>query len=345
MRILRPFLGPRIIKTGLAAFLVLAIFHWLGSEYGPFAAVAAILAVQPSVSRARELFVQQLLANLLGGLAGAMVGLWFGTSPLAVALSAILVLGLCSRFGLTEAASSAVVALLFIMDRPEHDFILYTSARIGAIVGGMLIGFGVNRYVWRPDFRSRLREDLAGASRGIELFGTHLLASLAAPEHYRKEQIKADAAMVTKRLETARYFLDLYHEANPTRADNLPLEKARASLYVFVERFMDMHKLILQAGGLQPGPELGAVAGALRAVLAYKQDVMQVTLDGGTVDMAAAHAVAQSLDELKEMVDRLVADPERRERGLVLHGVLTNLRHMGWRMDSLTRLLQPEPGK
>ena len=123
-RLLSPFVGPRIVKTGLAVFLCLVIAHALGSDYGSFAAVSAIMAVQPSTVRARKAFGQQLLANLIGGLLGAVLGLYAGSSPLVMALGVVMVLWLCTKLDLLETASSAVVAILFIMDRPEHDFLV-----------------------------------------------------------------------------------------------------------------------------------------------------------------------------------------------------------------------------
>lgn len=341
LRILRPFLGARIIKTGLAVFLSLVAFHWIGSGYATFAGVAAVLAVQPSVSRARQVFGEQLLSNFIGGLVGAILGWLLGPSPMAMAAAVVLVLGLCSAFGLREAASVAVVAVLFIMDRPENEILLYTAARMGAIMGGMLVGYLVNRFIHPPQYTKRLKEDLQAGADGLETFGAHLIGSLSTPEHYRKEQIKGEAAAIAKRLENARYFLDLFHESEPDDPRLLPLEKAKASMFVFVERITDIHKIVLQAGGLQQGPEADTVASAIRAALGYKRTVMQATLHGGRPDPAAGQACHEALRKLEALAGVLVDDPATRTRGLTLHSILTNVRHMSWRMESLSRLLLP----
>jgi hypothetical protein len=339
-RLFRPFLGARILKTGIAVFTALVIAHSIGTAYGTFAAVSAILAVQPSVVRARQQLTNQMLSNLFGGVVGALLGIWLGSSPLAMALAVILVLGLCTRLGLNETASSAVVAVLFIMDRPERDFLLYTGIRIAAIVGGSLIGYAVNRFILPPDYSARIKEQLRRAVDDVDTFVTHLLTSLASPEHYLKEQIKSEANAIKQRLDTAGYFLALIKETTSPGARLLPVDKSRASLFVFVERIMDIHKIVLQAGGLQPGPELGGVAVALKAVMAYKAGVISAALDGGEVDPAAALACTEALRHLDELTAALIDKPATRDRGLALHSVLTNIRHMSWRMDSLARLLQ-----
>jgi F0F1-type ATP synthase assembly protein I len=343
-RLLSPFVGPRIVKTGLAVFLALVVGHALGSPYGTFAAVAAILAVQPSVVRARQAFTQQLLANLIGGLTGAVLGVLLVryqlNSALVMALGVILVLWLCTKFGLNETASTAVVAILFIMDRPEHDFLTYTFARIAAIVGGMLIGYVVNRFIHPPDFRKQIRNQLRSAIEELNAFGNHLLASLSAPEHYTKEQIKGEAAKVKQYLDSAGYFIDLDKEVGGNSPQRLVLTKVRASVFVFVERVMDIHKIALLEDGLRPGVEMGAVAGALKAVWQYKETAIAAALDDSPLDAAAVVEYAGALSRLETLVESLICSPETRSRGLALHGVLTNIRHMGWRMDSLVRLLQ-----
>lgn len=337
-QILRPFLGARIIKTGLAVFLSLAAFHWLGSGYGTFAAVAAILAVQPSVVRAKQVFAQQLVGNLIGGVIGAVLGYWLGPTALAMSLAVVLVLGICTRLGLTDAASLAVVAVIFIMDRPHKDFLFYTAARVGAISGGMLIGYLVNRYIRPPQFTLRLRDELLAASAEVDQLEAHLLAHLSTPDAYTKEEIKSTDRLIEEHLETARYYLDLHRESHPGNAA-LHLAKATASLFVFMERLTDMHKIILQAGGLVPGEELGAVAAALKSTVAYKNDVLAALFSGNQPSPDLAHACAESIAGLEALVETLIDQPETRLRGLALHSVLTNIRHMSWRMDSLTRLL------
>jgi len=339
-RILRPFMGPRIIKTGLAVFLALFASHAVGSRYGAFAAVAAILAVQPSVSRAKQVFANQVLSNLIGGLVGAVLGLYLGPSSAAMALGVIIVLGLCVRLGLNETASLAVTAVIFIMDRPEHDFFLYTAARLGAVMGGMLIGALVNRFIRPPDYTARVRDELRSATDSVQTFGEHLVASLVSPQHYAKAQIKAEAGEISGRLESAGYFLELSQEASGPAAGLLPLDKARRSLYVFMERIMDVHKIVLQVDGLQPGREMGIVAAAMRAVLHYKSEVVTAALEARPPGPEAAVAFAEAEAALSQLAEELIDQRETRPRGLALHSLLTNIRHMGWRMESLTRLLR-----
>lgn len=339
LRLVRPFLGARIIKTGLAVFLTLLAFHLIGSEYATFAGVAAILAVQPAVSQAKDLFLQQLLGNLVGGAVAALLGLWVGTSPFTMAIGVVVVLGLLNLLRLTDAASLAVVSLIFIMDRPHHDFLYYTGIRIGAVVAGMGIGYLVNRYIHPPDFLPRLREELQAAGQDVDTFTLHLIDSLAEPDRFEKGQIKGEAAAVQRRLDIVRSFLSLTSDRRISEAERLRLAKAINSLFVFTERIMDIHKLILGTGGLGRTPARGAVAQALENVIQFRQDVVGAALTGGRPSPSGAATFAEGLQDLESLIARLIEDPASRELGLVLYAVLTNIRHMGWRMESLARLL------
>lgn len=337
-RLLQPFLGARIIKTGLAVFFSLAAFTWFGSSYATFAAVAAILAIQPTVNKAREAFRQQLLGNIVAGGIATALGLLLPINPATMALGTILVLGLLNRFKLSEAAGLAVVVILFIMDRPEHDFLTYTIVRLGAIAGGMAIGYLVNRYIRPPNVVTRAREEIWEGAEAVDRFLQRLIASIPSPEHYQKEQIKQDAAAVQKHLATARTFLELSEgEGPPQRL--LLLRKSYASMFVFSEAVMDIHKLLLEVGGLEYGPEREVVVRALQAVAAYRRAVLPAALDQTQPDPTAGQAFQAAMESLHERVELLVDRRETRQRGLALHGVLAHIRHMGWRMASISRFL------
>lgn len=337
-RLLQPFLGPRIIKTGLAVFLSLAIFHWFGSGYATFAAVAAILAVQPTIHQAREVFRQQLLGNVVAGVIAASLGIWLPITPLTMSVGTVLVLGLLNRLKLSEASGLAVVVVIFIMDRPEKDFLPYTLARLGTIVGGMAIGFLVNRYIRPPDVFGRARLEIAECLTRTDGFLHQLAVSLASPGEYPKDAIKQEAAAIQRHVGTARTYLEFVaNDANQQRVQTL--KKANASMAVFAEAVMDIHKLALELGGLTDEAERSAVTGALRAVQRYAQSVMQAALAQGQPDPEAAAGFEDALAALRERVELLVDRREERQRGLLLHGIFAEIRHMGWRMASLSRLL------
>lgn len=347
MQILRPFLGARILKTGLATFIVLVTFHWIGPNYVALAAVAAILTMQPSITDARRLFGEQMVGNLVGGSVGVALALWTGSSPLFMALGVILVLGILVRLNLTEVASLSAVVVIFIMERPHEELLTYSAFRVAAITGGMVVGYLVNRFIRPPRFQARLTGDLEDVGSQMDAFMDRLIDSLPHPERYGKEQIKADAGAILKRLESVRYLLNLSAESEGSDPRRSALTKSMASMFVFTESIMDIHKLVLQVGGLNHEEHRAVVEQALRSVIRYRQAAMTAALDlkshrrlgkAAAPDTDPAAALSAALEQLDLSVDTLVDRRETREMGMTLHTIAGEIRHMDNRMEILDRL-------
>lgn len=338
------FAGPRILKTGLAVFFSQAIFHWFGSSYAAFGAVAAIMAVQPSIRQARDTFRQQILGNAVAGAIATLVGLLLPVNPLTTALAATVVLALLVRLKLTEAAGLAVVVVLFVLDRPEHDYLLYTAARLGTIVGGMTIGYAVNRLIKPPDVLGRARDEIDAGFRLTSAVMNKLILSLGSPADYPKSAIRQDAALAEERLSAAHTILALGSaDADPHRAGLL--RKARAALLAAIAAVMDIHRLLLAVGGLQSYPERQAMVSLLRSLSRYQEAAMAHVLHGADLDPAAAQDFAAALEDFQYRAQQLIDQRERRAFGLALHQVLAEVHQMGSRLSTLLRLGSQHEGR
>jgi len=337
LRFLRPFLGARILKTGIAVFLALIAFSPIGDQFMIMAAVGAMLAIQPSINQTKQTFIQQQLGNLFGGLVGATIGYWLGSSAVTMALAVVVVLGILSRFQFTEAASFGVIVVLFVMDRPDHDFVLFTLIRIVAISGGMAIGYAVNRFIRPPDFTNKLREELYAVGESVDALVEHLIDSLGKPDHYRKEEIKSEETAILKRLETVRRLIELSHETNgPDRRKSM--EKAISTMFVWTERLMDIHLVVLRIGGLPASLEREITADLLRAAATYRKVGMTSALFGNQSNAESRNEFTKALLLLDDLVNQWVKDPATRQVGMALHVVAMSIRDMGNRLEALQRM-------
>lgn len=339
VQLLRPFLGARILKTGLATFSVLVLLHWIGPSYVALAAVAAILTMQPSITDARRLFGEQMIGNLTGAFVGVLLALWLGSTPLAMALGVVLVLGILARLNLPDAANLAPVVLIFIMERPQAELLTYSSLRVAAITLGMMVGFLVNRYVRPPRFHSRLNEEMRQAGSEVDAFLERLSGALQHPESLTKEAIKSQAGAIQKRLETARSLLNLAEESDVTPWRRQVLGKVAASMFVFVESIMDIHKEVLRAGGIADPNTRSIIQECLVSVRDLRRVVMSATLDDNPAPPNATLSATEAAFSLQGVVDTLVDDRQTRSLGLTVHGVLGEVRHMTGRMKMLVRLM------
>lgn len=339
LQVLRPFMGARILKTGLAAFIVLVIFQYIGTEYVGLGAVMAILAIQPSLTRSRKLFGEQMLGNLVGGVVGIALSFWAGSSPLMMALGVVLVLGLLVQFKLSEVASLGAVVVIFLMERPHQGILLYSAMRLAAIAAGLSVGYLVNRFVRPPRFHARLTEELRAVGATLDAFAARIGDSLGSPTTLTKEQIKAEAGGIQKRLESVRYLLDLSAETEGAEQRRRLLTKVTTSMFIFTESLMEAHKAVLQAGGLGSDSLREPALELLESVVHLRQSVVTAALDAAPRGPEADERFGRARAAIEQLLDRLVEHPESRSLGMALWLFLAQVRHMSERMEQLERML------
>lgn len=339
----RPNVGARVLKTGLAVFTALVLTQAVDPRYAVYAGLAAFLAVQPSVGRSRATIQQQVIGNGIGAAMAVLMAYTLGHGPLAFATGVVALVVVLRQLNLPDSINLAVVMFLFALERPEGDFLGYGLHRVGAVFFGTVVGYAINRFVYPPDYRRQFHQHLLTAGARVDAFLGEVRRHLAEPEALPKAAIKAAAAAVQGELDLSRHFLRLAEEDGSAGGETL--HKAINSIGVFTERLMDIHKVLLRAGAMDPAA-LTAVDSALAALLAARRAAYARFGAGGgrpgPRDPGALDRVGAALGALAELVSARVATPAGRPSGLPLHSVLTNLEHMSWRLESLERFLDGE---
>lgn len=343
LTILRQSLGPRILKTGLAVFAALVLTQLADPKYAVYAGLAAFLAVQPSVVRSRVTVQQQLLGNTIGAALAATMAYTLGHTPLAFAVGVVALLVTLRRLNLPESINLAVVMFLFVLERPEGDFLNYGLHRIAAVFFGTVVGYLINRLVAPPNHRRQVYQHLVRGGAQADAFLSEIRAHLDRPAALEKRAIKTAAAAVQADLDLARHYLRLAEEDGSARGETL--HKAINSVGVFSERLMDIHKVLLLAEGMD-GTAVAAVARAMDTLRTARQATYaRLSAAGGRPGPRDPEALARvdvALRNLAALVDERVATTAGRRTGLPLHSILTSLQHMSWRLESLERFLDAE---
>jgi uncharacterized membrane protein YgaE (UPF0421/DUF939 family) len=348
-RLRKYLIGPRIIKTGIAIFVSEILFYAIGqADYAPFAATSAIVAVHPSLAGSFEQLKKSLTANLLAAAIALMVGIvWGANSPLALTLSAVLVLWVLVRLHLAEQGGGVSVTLIWMLSRAPGAIGGYVVGRVGAIAMGTLIGYLVNRFIMRPNFLPKIREGLKETVEMTAVFGERVAGVLTNPEAYEKAEIKAEINGIRKRLEIIQEKLKWQIETGSPESDYLPLEKTKAALFVYVTELARIHKAALRTGGFPAGRVADTVVKAVLASVTNLRGVCLPLVDGQAPDPHTRIAYLQAMDELHQLVEELVDDRATRDLGLACHRVHTSLRHTGRRMricrETYAQALEPLP--
>src|SRR5680860_916510 len=83
------FIGARTIKTGLAVTTTFLICKAFQIEPASFAAITAVVNMQPSVSKSLNNAWEQIGVHLLAATLSLIIGLLFGTNPITIGLGVI----------------------------------------------------------------------------------------------------------------------------------------------------------------------------------------------------------------------------------------------------------------
>ncbi|MFV9511385.1 FUSC family protein [Tepidibacillus sp. LV47] len=154
-------IGARILKTGITlifAILLTRLFH-LQPEI--FAAIAATLAIQPSVYRSWRYGVEQIQANIVGATLATLTATFLGSNLVITALVVMLVIGINLQLGFDRSIPLAIVTVLSIMEGSQQEHFFYFAIdRFLLILIGIFAAILVNSLLFPPQYEKKLTKKL-----------------------------------------------------------------------------------------------------------------------------------------------------------------------------------------
>lgn len=149
-------LGARMIKTGIAVALSLYIADFLQLDPPLYAALAAVLAIQPSIYRSWQHVLEQLQANLIGALLAVLFTTFLGNDHFVVGLVVILVIAINLQLKLEKSIPLSIVTVIAIMESTTGNFFLFASERFVLILIGIGASVIVNVLFLPPRYEDKL---------------------------------------------------------------------------------------------------------------------------------------------------------------------------------------------
>ncbi len=149
-------LGARILKTGIAIVLALYLATWLGLPTPVFAGIAAVFAIQPSIYRSFLTIVDQVQANIIGAALAITFGLLFGTGPVIIGLTAVIVIAINLKLKIEHTIPIALVTVIAILESAGDHFLSFALIRTATVVLGVLSSFLVNLIFLPPKYETKL---------------------------------------------------------------------------------------------------------------------------------------------------------------------------------------------
>lgn len=148
--------GMRAIKSAFAVLLCLIAGYALKRESMFYAVIAAVICVQPTFDKSKNVGINRFIGSLIGGLIG-----YFSLELLLAvnkeinwlfifinSVGVIIVIYVCNFFGVKEATTIACIVFLNLVtnfDRDSRDAFLYVLNRMTDTTIGIIFGVLVNR--------------------------------------------------------------------------------------------------------------------------------------------------------------------------------------------------------
>ncbi|HFI0463121.1 TPA: aromatic acid exporter family protein [Streptococcus suis] len=152
-------IGWRTIKTVIAVFITLLLYHWLNRQPANLAALACVFTMQGNVPASIEFGRYRILGNTIGAViagATAYLELTFGffnpyVHIFATTLGILLVIVTCNLFKIPKSiVNSAATYFVVLLTISTHQIWAYTINRVLDVIVGVTIAILVNRILPGP---------------------------------------------------------------------------------------------------------------------------------------------------------------------------------------------------
>jgi uncharacterized membrane protein YgaE (UPF0421/DUF939 family) len=153
-------IGSRTLKTGIAVSLSIAIANALNAEPAVFAAVSAVVNLQPTVYQSYINALQQIGITMIGIVIGIMLSLTFGNSALMVGVSSVILIMIALKLRWNSVILVGIVTIVFVVDAQNDIFLEHAFARISVIFIGLIVALLVNIILAPADYRKFTLEKL-----------------------------------------------------------------------------------------------------------------------------------------------------------------------------------------
>ena len=154
-------IGMCTIKTTFAVFITIVISQVLGLRSPFFAGIAAIVAMQTSVSESLSVGKDRMQGTILGAITALLFSLVAPENPLFIGIGTLIVIYICNILELRESTQlSTIVFLSIILNYEEGSRIGYALYRTLDTLIGLVLGTLINYFILPPNTEDALTKNI-----------------------------------------------------------------------------------------------------------------------------------------------------------------------------------------
>lgn len=204
-------IGLRTIKTGIAVGLTMVIAKALQIEYPFFAIVAALIAVQPTVSDSWRVGLNRILGTLIGAVVGVVLVSLFPANFALLGIGTIILITIMNRLGWNEAINIAGVVLIAIFLDVGVNHISYAFHRLVDTFIGISVAVLVNYLIYPPTYDAKVLEGIREISKNMLLMNLYILENVRKDKEFNSNSIdeRISLAKVEDAIEEAEKYIKL----------------------------------------------------------------------------------------------------------------------------------------
>ena len=154
-------IGMRTIKTAIAVSLTIFLSQIFNLKSPFFAGIAAIIAMQSSVSESFYMGRNRMYSTILGATIALLFSLIAPENPIFIGIGIIIIIYICNLFKLKKPITlSAMVFLSIILNYEEGSRVSYALYRTLDTFFGLTIGTLINYFILPPNMEEGLIESI-----------------------------------------------------------------------------------------------------------------------------------------------------------------------------------------
>ncbi len=179
------------VKTGIAAVLALVLADVLHIEYGYWAVISAVIAMQMNVADAIEMCLYRFIGTVMGAVMGVVAIMVFPDTPVWNGVSVFVTTGLCAfltRWDPRYRMAAITVSIVILASAGHAGRIDVGLFRVLEIAVGVGCAFVVTVTLWPVRAAVGLRRDLASQAENC----AHYLVTLVDRFLARQTHVPAD---------------------------------------------------------------------------------------------------------------------------------------------------------
>jgi uncharacterized membrane protein YgaE (UPF0421/DUF939 family) len=197
-------IGPRIWKTGVAVALCMFLIQLLNLDSPLLAVVAAIITIQPSISKSIVQGTNRALATIIGGIIGFIMVYLFGAHFIIVGLAVILAITVSIKFKLLDGIVITAITVVAVMVDVTGEPIFYALNRLIETLIGIGVGVAVNLIVSPPNSEQSLVLSLDNVNQRLKRLFVAVVNGFINAQGYEQNKIDQDIDEIRNNLEEIR---------------------------------------------------------------------------------------------------------------------------------------------